>query len=84
LTQRRERAPAGLAELLAVQSEVIAVHKADQWLSEIDRPLPAASPEAKDALIQEKRRLMGEIQSLGSPRWKGFKSPRSHTLTEDT
>ncbi len=62
----------------------ILARKADQRLSEIDRQLPSASPETKDVLIQEKRRLMGEIQSLGSPRWKGFNSPRSHTLTEDT
>ena len=62
----------------------ILARKADQRLSEIDRQLPGASPETKDVLIQEKRRLMGEIQSLGSPRWKGFNSPRSHTLTEDT
>lgn len=62
----------------------ILARKADHRLSEIDRQLPTASPETKDTLIQEKRRLMGEIQSLGSPRWKGFNSPRSHTLTEDT
>ena len=62
----------------------ILARTADRRLSEIDRQLPAASAETKDVLIQEKRRLMGEIQSLGSPRWKGFNSPRSHTLTEDT
>jgi DNA primase len=62
----------------------ILARKADQRLSEIDRQLPTASSETKDVLIQEKRRLMGEIKSLGSPRWKGFNSPRSHTLTEDT
>ena len=62
----------------------ILARKADQRLSEIDRELGSASPEIADTLIREKRRLMGDIQALGSPRWKGFNSPRSHTPTENS
>jgi DNA primase len=62
----------------------ILARTADHRLSEIDRELPLAATDVKDNLIQEKRRLMSEIQALGSPRWKGFNSPRSNTLTEET
>jgi DNA primase len=62
----------------------IKARKADQRLMEIDRELPNATAERKDLLIQEKHRLMGEITALGSPRWKGFNSPRPHTPTENT
>jgi hypothetical protein len=62
----------------------IKARKADQRLMQIDRELPSATPDRKDTLIQEKHRLMGEIKALGSPRWKGFNSPRSHTPTENS
>ena len=62
----------------------ILARKVDHRLSEIDRELGTALPEIADMLIREKRRLMGEIQALGSPRWKGFNSPRSHTPTENS
>jgi DNA primase len=62
----------------------IQAREADLRLSEIDRELATAPPEEQDRLIQEKRRLMSDIQALGSPRWKGFNSPRSNALREDT
>ncbi|HET9424985.1 MAG TPA: DNA primase [Gemmatimonadaceae bacterium] len=62
----------------------IQAREADRRLSEIDRLLPAADADEKDRLIQEKRRLMSDIQALGSPRWKGFNSPRSNALREDS
>jgi DNA primase len=62
----------------------ITARKLDQRLMEIDRVLPTTPAENKDRLIQEKGLLMREIKALGSPRWKGFNSPRSNTLTEDT
>jgi DNA primase len=62
----------------------IKAREADLRLSEIDRELPGADADEKDRLIQEKRRLMSDIQALGSPRWKGFNSPRSNALREDT
>lgn len=62
----------------------IRAREADLRLSDIDRELAVAPPEEQDRLIQEKRRLMSDIQALGSPRWKGFNSPRSNALREDT
>jgi DNA primase len=62
----------------------IKARKADQRLMQIDRELPTATADRKDTLIQEKHHLMGEIKALGSPRWKGFNSPRSHTPTENS
>ena len=46
-------------------------------LSEIDRLLPVADTDEKDQLIREKRRLAGELQALGRPRWKQFNSTRT-------
>ena len=41
-------------------------------MAQIDRELPLASSDKKDQLIQEKRRLQTELQSLGRQRWKAF------------
>jgi DNA primase len=46
-------------------------------LTELDRLLPLANADQKDDLIREKRRLAIEMQALGRPRWKSFKSTRS-------
>ncbi len=69
-----------------VTGSVNAIHArlADRRLQEIDRELGLADPGEQDKLIQEKKRLMSDIQALGSPRWKGFNSPRSNALTEDS
>jgi len=56
----------------------------DQRLAEIDDELPLADSAEKDALIREKRRLMADIQALGTPRWKGFNSPRPQTPPENS
>jgi DNA primase len=56
----------------------------DRRLSEIDREMLTVSEAEKDILNQEKRRLMGEIQALSIPRWKGFNSPRMNALREDS
>ncbi|MEO5569098.1 MAG: DNA primase [Gemmatimonadaceae bacterium] len=56
----------------------------DRRLSEIDTELHHADAADQDRLIQEKQRLMSDIQALGSPRWKGFNSPRSNALREDS
>ena len=56
----------------------------DQRLAQIDEELPLADSAEKDALIREKRRLMADIQALGSPRWKGFNSPRPQTPSENS
>jgi DNA primase len=45
-------------------------------LSEIDRLLPLAPADDKDALIREKTRLAAEMQALGRPRWKHFNAGR--------
>jgi DNA primase len=62
----------------------IRARAADHRLAEIDDELPLADSADKDALIREKRRLMTDIQALGSPRWKGFNSPRPHTPRENS
>jgi DNA primase len=69
-----------------VTGSVNAIHarEADRRLQEIDRELVEADPAEQDRLIQEKKRLMSDIQAWGSPRWKGFNSPRSNALREDT
>ena len=41
-------------------------------LTEIDRILPLADADDKDALIREKTRLAAEMSALGRPRWKSF------------
>ncbi len=41
-------------------------------LTEIDRILPLAHADYKDALIREKTRLAAEMSALGRPRWKSF------------
>ena len=46
-------------------------------MTELDRLLPLAAADEKDDLIREKRRLAIEMQALGRPRWKSFKSTRS-------
>lgn len=79
--------PGGLdrAEETVIGSvNAIQAREADRRLAEIDQELPAADPAEQDKLIQEKKRLMSDIQALGSPRWKGFNSPRSNALTEDS
>jgi DNA primase len=79
--------PGGLdraEETVTGSVNAIQARAADRRLSEIDRELPAAAPAEQDKLIQEKKRLMSDIQALGSPRWKGFNSPRSNALTEDS
>ena len=48
-----------------------------QRLEEIDRLLPLAGSDDKDALTREKVRLRAEVSALGRPRWKGFNSSRS-------
>jgi hypothetical protein len=69
-----------------VTGSVNAIHarEADRRLQEIDRELVEAEPAEQDRLIQEKKRLMSDIQAWGSPRWKGFNSPRSNALREDS
>ena len=56
----------------------------DHRLLEIDREVGSVDEAEKDRLNQEKQRLMGDLRALGSNRWKGFNSPRSNALTEDT
>jgi hypothetical protein len=56
----------------------------DRRLLEIDREMAAASEEEKDVLNREKMRLTAEMRALGTPRWKGFNSPRSNALREDS
>ncbi|HEY9230408.1 MAG TPA: hypothetical protein VIP11_27395 [Gemmatimonadaceae bacterium] len=46
-------------------------------MTEIDRLLPLVESGEKDDLIREKRRLAGEINALGRPRWKNFNSSSS-------
>jgi DNA primase len=69
-----------------VTGSINAIHarEADRRLQEIDRELVEAEPAEQDRLIQEKKRLMSDIQAWGSPRWKGFNSPRSNALREDS
>lgn len=45
-------------------------------LAEIDRELPLASGEQKDALISEKQRLRAELGALGIVRYKAFDAHR--------
>jgi DNA primase len=56
----------------------------DRRLLEIDRELLEASEDEKDTLNREKMRLTAEIRALGAQRWKGFNSPRSNALREDS
>jgi DNA primase len=56
----------------------------DLRLLEIDREVLRADEAEKDGLNQEKSRLTREMRELGSRRWKGFNSPRSNALTEDS
>ena len=56
----------------------------DRRLLEIDQELMNAAEEEKDGLNREKMRLTAEIRALGTPRWKGFNSPRSNALREDS
>ena len=56
----------------------------DRRLLEIDRELVEASEDEKDSLNREKMRLTAEIRALGAQRWKGFNSPRSNALREDS
>lgn len=56
----------------------------DRRLLEIDREILSADEAGKDRLNQEKSRLTREMRELGSRRWKGFNSPRSNALTEDS
>ena len=56
----------------------------DRRLLEIDQEMQQASEEEKDILNREKMRLTAEMRALGTPRWKGFNSPRSNALREDS
>jgi DNA primase len=56
----------------------------DRRLLEIDREMTDATDEEKDILNREKMRLTAEMRALGTPRWKGFNSPRSNVLREDS
>jgi DNA primase len=56
----------------------------DRRLLEIDRELAGATEDEKDNLNREKMRLTAEIRALGTQRWKGFNSPRSNALREDS
>ena len=56
----------------------------DRRLLEIDREMSDATEEEKDVLNREKMRLTAEMRALGTPRWKGFNSPRSNALREDS
>jgi hypothetical protein len=56
----------------------------DRRLLEIDREMADATEEEKDVLNGEKMRLTAEMRALGTPRWKGFNSPRSNALREDS
>jgi DNA primase len=56
----------------------------DRRLLEIDREMSNATDEEKDVLNREKMRLTAEMRALGTPRWKGFNSPRSNALREDS
>jgi len=49
----------------------------DERLREIDRVMPIAAAEEKDDLIREKERLLREMQAIGRPRFKSFRSPTS-------
>lgn len=64
--------------------KAIEARHVDRRLLEIDRELLSASEEEKDSLNQEKMRLTAEMRALGTPRWKGFNSPRSNALREDS
>jgi DNA primase len=56
----------------------------DRRLLEIDREMSDATEDEKDVLNREKMRLTAEMRALGTPRWKGFNSPRSNALREDS
>lgn len=56
----------------------------DRRLLEIDREMAEATDAEKDILNREKMRLTAEMRALGTPRWKGFNSPRSNALREDS
>ena len=49
----------------------------DARLSEIDRVMPLAAADEKDALIREKERLLREMQALGRARFKSFRASTS-------
>jgi DNA primase len=56
----------------------------DRRLLEIDREMASATDEEMDILNREKMRLTAEMRALGTPRWKGFNSPRTNALREDS
>jgi DNA primase len=64
--------------------KVMHAREVDLRLSAIDQQLLIAPENEKDGLNQEKMRLMGELRALGTPRWKGFNSPRLNALREDS
>jgi hypothetical protein len=63
-------------ETVAGSMNALFARDIDDQLRQIDRDLPVTPVEGQDALIQEKKRLLLERQSLGRPRWKGYNSPR--------
>jgi len=64
--------------------KIMEARHVDRRLLEIDEELANASEEEKDGLNREKMRLTAEMRALGTPRWKGFNSPRSNALREDS
>jgi DNA primase len=71
-------------ETVSGSIKAIEARHVDRRLLEIDRELLSATEEEKDTLNTEKMRLTAEIRALGTPRWKGFNSPRSNALREDS
>jgi DNA primase len=64
-------------ETIAASINALLAREISNRMIEIDRILPLAPSAEKDDLIREKKRLAGEIQSLGRARWKNFNSKRS-------
>jgi hypothetical protein len=58
----------------AVAGSLAAMHERDlaQRMEEIDGLMPLASADQKDELTREKMRLVDELRSVGSRRWKQF------------
>jgi DNA primase len=71
-------------ETIAGSINALQARELDRELAEIDRQLPLAESEEKDRLILRKGRLTTELRALKAPRWKGFNSPKSPALTEES
>jgi hypothetical protein len=59
----------------AVAGSLAAMHERDiaRRVEEIDGLMPLASSDEKDVLQREKMRLVEELRSVGSRRWKQFR-----------